>query len=305
MISGQWRPPYDVHVHPTVFSQPAFPDYALLDSGGGEKLERFGSVVLRRPDPQALWSPARPEQWERADLRFERESDRGGRWVQRDSQAARLAEWPVSWRDATFLIRPTGFKHVGLFPEQSSNWAFLVEQLEQLGRGPRLLNLFGYTGAASVVAAKAGYEVTHVDASKTSISWMQDNLRASGLPEGSLRVLLDEALAFARREVRRGSRYQGILIDPPHYGRGPRGEKWQFEEGIVPLLEAASALLGEQSFLVLSTYAIGFTPLGLSNLLQVLEGGSAVVGELALEAAGGHSLPAGLCARWSRGLSAP
>ena len=168
---------------------------------------------------------------------------------------------------------------------------------------PRLLNLFGYTGAASVLAAQAGFAVTHVDASRASLDWARINAVASGLGERGLRLVHEDALGFARREVRRGSRYAGVLVDPPHYGRGPRGEKWRLEEGLAPLIEACGRLLDERGFLVLSTYAVGYSPLALVGLLDELEGGAVEAGELALpEEASGRLLPSGFCARWSRGL---
>ncbi|MCB9915750.1 MAG: class I SAM-dependent methyltransferase [Planctomycetes bacterium] len=301
-------------MRPGVFPIPAFPAHALLDSGAGEKLERFGEVVLRRPDPQALWRRRLDDAaWARADLAFVRESDRGGRWeARRGAHAAargEAPEWRVEHAGARLWIRPTPFKHVGLFPEQAANWELVRRVGDELGAATggeaRLLNLFGYTGAASVLARRQGFDVTHVDASKVSLGWLRENLVASGLEERSVRVLLDDALAFARREVRRGSRYHVVLLDPPHYGRGPKGERWQLEEGLAPLLEAAHALLEERGLLVLSTYAVGYSPLAFQNLLDDYAGGSSSVGELALRESGegGRLLPAGFCARWWRGLA--
>jgi 23S rRNA (cytosine1962-C5)-methyltransferase len=289
-------------VRPVSFEPAPFPDHALLDSGGGEKLERFGALVLARPDPQALWrrrleAPA----WSSADLTFVRESDRGGRWEPRTHDALKNG-WTVAFEGARLRIRPTPFKHVGLFPEQAANWLWTRPLLAALGPRPRLLNLFGYTGAASVLGALWGAEVTHVDASKTVLAWTQENARLSGLAEDALRVVLDDVLAFARREVRRGARYHGILLDPPHYGRGPRGEKWQLEFGLAPLVEACGKLLAERSFLVLSCYAVGYSPLALVNLLGDLEGGDVEAGELVLREEGGaRLLPCGFTARWRRG----
>lgn len=294
-------------MQPAIFDPVPFDDYALLDSGGGEKLERFGPVVLRRPDPQAVWSRAlAPVDWESADLTFVRESDRGGRWAARrgahpDALAAN-PEWSLRFAEGRFLVRPTPFKHVGVFPEQAPNWLAVARAARALGERPRLLNLFGYTGVASVLAAQAGCEVTHVDASKTSIAWTRENAHASGLPADALRLVLDDALAFVRREVRRGARYHAVLLDPPHYGRGPKGEKWQFEDSIAPLVAAVRELLEERALAILSTYAIGFTPLALANLVTELGPGDVEAGELALASPGGRALPAGLCARWSRGF---
>jgi 23S rRNA (cytosine1962-C5)-methyltransferase len=292
-----------------VFEIPGFPGHELLDSGEGEKLERFGDIVLRRPDPQALWRRRAPaSEWKRADLCFVRESDRGGRWEARRGAApaarGKEPEWLVDYRAARFIVRPTPFKHVGLFPEQAANWELVRKASEQLGSGARLLNLFGYTGAASVLARQQGLEVTHVDASKASLAWMRENLVASGLEERSVRVILEDALAFAQREVRRGSRYNVVLLDPPHFGRGPKGERWQLEEGLAPLIDAARELLDERGLLVLSTYAVGYSPLAFQNLLDDFDGGTTSVGELALAESGDSSrqLPAGFCARWWRGL---
>lgn len=303
-------------MRPSVFPRPEFPDHALIDSGAGEKLERFGPVVVRRPDPQALWRPRRQaDVWERAHLRFERDPGSGGArgtWIPSEGAPAAARrdppEWTVRWGGLAFLVRPTPFKHVGLFPEQAANWEFVrtagARLREGLGeRSPRLLNLFGYTGAASVVAAAAGYDVTHVDASRVSIGWARDNAAASGLGEDALRVVLDDALTFARREVRRGSRYHGVLLDPPHHGKGPKGERWQFEELAADLVEVCRELLAERAFLVLSSYAFGTSPLALTGLLGAIEG-EVEAGELALaeEGEGGRLLSCGFCARLTRGL---
>ena len=301
-------------MRPARFSHPEFPDHALLDSGQGEKLERFGEVVLRRPDPQALW-PRRCDEgvWERAHLSFVRESDRGGRWVPGadapKSARGREAEWEIAWREARFLVRPTPFKHLGVFPEQAANWAWLVDLKAAFGvERPRLLNLFGYSGAASVVAALAGYEVTHVDASRTSLAWAGENAKASGLGDKPWRVLLEDAPTFAKREARRRSEYEVVLLDPPHYGRGPTGEKWDLGAGLAPLLESVGGVLSEQAAVCLSTYAVGLSPLSLVGALGVLGEGDVEAGELALpEEDGGETrprlLPAGFSARFTRGLS--
>lgn len=308
--------PYNAAMELRVFSQPPFPGYELCDSGEAEKLERFGELLLRRPDPQALWSRRRPESaWRQADLTFVRESDRGGRW-EASGAARRFAggesAWTIGYADATFVLRATPFKHVGLFPEQASNWdwvAGLRDAFEGDGdEAPRLLNLFGYTGAASVLAAQAGYRVTHVDASKTAIAWTRENVLASGLPPDALRTLADDALAFAKREVRRERTYDVVLLDPPHYGRGPKGETWQFEDDVAELVGVVRELCAKRAAVCLSTYAIGTSPTALSNLVHELGNGSVEVGELVLpdtSASGAElarPLPAGFCARWTRGL---
>ena len=298
-----------------MFPIAAFPDYALLDSGGAEKLERFGPLVLRRPDPQALWRPhLEASAWAAADLCFERDLESGGKrgtWRARAKAPAlaRASEprWEIGWRGVRCVIQPTPFKHVGIFPEQAANWD-LIERAAGCfgGAEPKLLNLFGYTGTASLVAARAGFAVTHVDASKTSLAWLRENLTASSMPADSVRIVLDDALTFALREVRRRARYAAILLDPPHFGRGPKNEVWQFEDHLTPLLEACRALLDERGFLVLSSYAIGFSPLAFQNLLAEFENGRAVADELALaqtaESATVRHLPAGFCARFVRGI---
>ena len=294
----------------SVFPHVGFPDYALLDSGGGEKLERFGDLVVRRPDPQALWPRGTAESaWSEADLTFVPDASAGGRggtWrSSRKAHGVALPEWRVRCGEATLLARPTPFKHVGIFPEQSANWELVRRARPRLEVArPRLLNLFGYTGAASIVALRAEYEVTHVDASKTSLAWARANLVASGLAEDAMRIVLDDALAFAQREARRGSRYHAILMDPPHYGRGPKGETWQFEDAIAGLVAAVRELAEDRALVVLSTYAIGTSPLSLENLLADLGRGTLESGELALpeESPRARLLPAGFCARWTRGL---
>ncbi len=298
---------------PSVFEAPRLAGYSLLDSGEGEKLERFGEVVLRRPDPQALWRRrSDASRWGEADLRFVRESDRGGRWEARPSYrvapGGEASRWVLDLGRARVWIRPTPFKHVGLFPEQAVTWSFVERLRPGLGARPELLNLFAYTGAASLLAAASGYAVTHVDASRASLDWARQNAELSGSPSDSIRWVLEDAQAFARREVRRGASYAGILIDPPHYGRGPKGEKWQLEDHVASLLEACARLLAPRSFLVLSTYAVGHSPLALVNLLREIGEGQVEAGELALPEEGpaagepARFLPCGFCARFLRGF---
>jgi 23S rRNA (cytosine1962-C5)-methyltransferase len=292
-------------MRPAVFPTVPLKDFALLDSGAGEKLERCGPYVLRRPDPQAVWSRSlSDETWQRADLVFVRESDRGGRWE--GPQARRgVPEWTIDALGATVRIRPTPFKHIGIFPEQAPNWKLVEELRPRLGAKPRLLNLFGYSGLATVLAARHGYETTHVDASKAAIAWTRENQALSGLPDSAVRVVLEDALAYARREARRGSRYEVVLLDPPHYGRGPKGETWQFEDQVAELVHAVRDVLAERSLVVLSTYAIGCTPLTFANLFAELGPGRIEAAELALtQEDGARQLPCGFCARHMRGLEA-
>ncbi|GJM21244.1 MAG: methyltransferase [Planctomycetota bacterium] len=294
---------------PAVFPPAPFDDYALLDCGRGEKLERLGPYRLRRPDPQAMWAPAAPEaEWEGADLVFEREDDRGGHWVPGPRAQQRPPErWEIACGNARFVVGPTPFKHIGLFPEQAPNWAWTAQRVAalaaSLGERPRLLNLFAYTGAATVLASQAGAFVTHVDASKPALRWARENAAASQLPRDAVRWIEDDAQQFVRRELRREKRYHGILLDPPPYGRGPSGERWVFEERIGELLaECAELLVHGPAFLLVSCYAVGTTPLSFQNLLAEFGAGELEAGELALPAEwGARSLPAGLCGRWSRG----
>lgn len=297
-------------LRPVVFPHVVIEGYELLDCGRGEKLERVGGYVLRRPDPQAMWRPSLPaEAWEGADLRFVRESDRGGRWVPGSKASREVPEsWELAHAGARLIVRPTPFKHIGLFPEQSTNWAWTAEQLAGMrankpgGTRPALLNLFGYTGAATVLASLAGAFVTHVDASRPALRWARENAARSGLASDAVRWIEDDALAFVRREARRGKRYQGILLDPPPYGRGPRNEKWEFEALIAQLLEDCATLIeAGPAFLVLSCYAVGTSPLAFVNLLADLGPGEVVAGELAIPQTGSSRLlPAGLCGRWRR-----
>ena len=296
----------------SVFPHPPLEDYQLLDSGNAEKLERFGDVVVRRPDPQALWRPRlAADDWRDSDWSFVRESDRGGRWERRGGYAAPKGgvDWDISIQDARMGLKLTSFKHIGLFPEQSANWAWLEERREALVAAgverPKLLNLFGYTGAATVLAALAGWEVTHVDASKTSISLAAENAKKSGLGERAIRWLCEDAAKFAGREVRRGNTYHAILLDPPHYGRGPKGEKWQLETGLAPLMGACQTILASEvpSALCLSTYAVGYSPLAFENMLREFPSGDIEAGELAIpEDKSERALPCGFCARWVRSV---
>ncbi len=301
-----------MRVKPATFPFPGLEGYALLNSGGGEKLERIGHQVLRRPDPQALWDPRLGKEiWRQADLRFEAESDRGGRWLGSGER-----EWSLNLvvpglkEGARVHIRPTPFRHVGLFPEQATNWLWLEEKRQVLATAgverPRLLNLFGYTGAATVLAAKAGWECTHVDASRASLDWAAANARLSDLPGDAIRWLHEDAAKFVAREARRGNVYHAILVDPPAYGRGPKSEKWLFAEGIADLLAMSLGLLtkNQPAGLVVSAYAVAFSPMLFANMLPT----GAEVGELGIPEEDHDSgefpscriLPCGFGARWWR-----
>ena len=248
---------------------PVWKDYELIDSGGFEKLERFGDFVMLRPEPQAIWNKSLPEtQWEQiATAIFRREggNEERGRWLLKPGMPER---WHISYdyKDMRLKMRLglTSFKHVGVFPEQAENWNYIYDKVsairEKINERPAVLNLFAYTGAASLAACAAGGDVSHVDSVKQVITWGRENMEASGLD--GVRWVVEDALKFVRREVRRGKTYHGIILDPPAYGRGPDGEKWILEENIGELLELCSRLLeGRDSFLVLNLYSMGFSAL--------------------------------------------
>ncbi len=290
-----------------VIATPGFADYALVDSGNGRKLERFGRFTVDRPEPQAMWQPAlEPGVWLRADAVFKSASDEedsdGGRW-RKDKPMPET--WPLRVLDATVLCRLTSFRHLGVFPEQLPHWEWMRDGLKgQRGEPPRVLNLFAYTGAASLIAARAGAEVTHVDASKRAIAWAKQNQAVSKLDEAPIRWILDDARKFVAREVRRGKTYNLILVDPPKFGRGPAGEVWDVFQHLAPLLRDCAALLASRrSALVLTTYAIRASALATDALVReclVARRGTTESGELAvIEETGGRLLPTSLYTRWT------
>jgi 23S rRNA (cytosine1962-C5)-methyltransferase len=280
-----------------------FPDYALLDSGAGRKLERFGAVVVDRPEPQALWTPRLDKRgWDKADAVFAGADDEEkGRW-RIDKPVAE--SWPVKVADVTMLCRLSSFRHLGLFPEQLPHWEWMLARLREChGERPRVLNLFAYTGAATLLAAAAGAEVTHVDASKKAIAWAKENQAASGLGAAPIRWILDDAQKFVAREARRGKTYHLILVDPPKFGRGPDGEVWDLFTHLPPLLKGCTQLLApKHAALVLTIYAIRASSLAFDQLAREVlrdRGGAFSSGELAIrEADGTRALPASLFTRW-------
>ena len=279
-------------------------DYEVLDTGDGEKLERWGEILLRRPDPQTIWPKADPGAWEKADAVYHRSEKGGGQWEFRRKLPER---WTVSHEGLRFYVRPTGFKHTGLFPEQEANWRWMGKILRESGRTDvRVLNLFGYTGGATVACAAAGARVTHVDAAKGMVQWAKENRQLSGLPETSCRWIVEDALAFVRREIRRGNRYDGILMDPPSYGRGPSGEVWKLENELYGLVETCSqALSDEPLFFLINSYTTGFQASVLSNMIGKCVtpryGGRTDSQELCLPVRTGGVLPCGASGRWERG----
>ena len=286
-----------------MFLATGWKDYEVLDTGDGEKLERWGDVILRRPDPQTIWPKADPRLWERADAVYHRSERGGGKWEFRRTLPER---WTVSWEGLRFYVRPTGFKHTGLFPEQEANWRWMGEKIRESGRKDlKVLNLFGYTGGATAACAAAGAHVTHVDAAKGMVQWARENRALSGLPEDSCRWIVEDALAFVKREIRRGHRYDGILMDPPSYGRGPSGEVWKLENELYGLVETCSRVLSEDAvFFLINSYTTGFQASVLSNMIgkcvSPLRGGRIDSRELCLPVTSGGVLPCGASGRWER-----
>jgi 23S rRNA (cytosine1962-C5)-methyltransferase len=285
-------------------------DYRLLDSGDGGKLEQVGPYRFVRPEPQALWRPALgPSEWDSADAIFAAtggEDDEGGRWrFNRELPQS----WRLEWDGMGFLSRPTPFRHLAFFPEHSVHWRFARECLAaHRGSQAEVLNLFGYTGLASLVCAKAGARVTHVDASKKAIGFARDNQAEASLSEAPIRWICDDALGFVKREIRRGRRYDGIILDPPKFGRGPNGETWKLEEMLPELLDACQQLLrtdpneraSAKGFMIATVYAVRLSYLALAQTAQqIFDGGEWQIGEMALPHAGRElSLPTAIFARW-------
>ena len=283
-------------------------DYELLDSGDNMKLERFGTVVVARPETQALWKKQRPELWETAHAEFAF-NDTKGKWnIKRPVPES----WELSWHGARFSARLTGFKHTGIFPEQAPNWEWLATHVKGFVNPssdegftkPNVLNLFGYTGIASIVAAQAGAFVTHVDASKQSLDWAHENARLSGMGEDAIRWILDDALAFVKREARRGAIYDGIILDPPAFGRGAKGEVWKIEEDFPTLLAGLKEILGDKpgSFFLVNGYAAGYAPRSFAQAVESTFGETnGECGELHIkESSSERVIPAGIYVRFVR-----
>lgn len=284
-------------------------DYELIDSGGFEKLERFGRFTLRRPEPQAVWPKnLTDKEWENSShawfkrAKGKESSDfERGEWLQKTSMPDQwFVEYHYKEMHLKFRLGMTSFKHVGLFPEQAANWNFIYDRVKTIPvQRPKVLNLFAYTGGASVAACAAGAEVTHVDSVKQVVTWARENMEASGLD--GIRWIVEDALKFVNREVKRGKVYNGIILDPPAYGRGPDGEKWVLEESIAPLMEACSKLLDpDHGFLILNLYSMGFSAVIAANLLKSYFPGLAKVdyGELLVSEKGDRNLPLSVFARF-------
>ena len=279
-------------------------DYECIDAGNGEKLERWKDVILRRPDPIALW-PIDPSDaaWEHPHAHYHRSNKGGGHWEYKE----RIPEsWTIRYRNLRFKVSPTGFKHTGLFPEQAANWDFLMDQIEQAHREIRVLNLFAYTGGATMACAAAGAkEVVHVDAAKGMVQWAKENMVLSHLEDRKIRFIVDDVLKFVEREKRRGRTYHGIIMDPPSYGRGPKGEIWKIEEQLYPLVSACMDILDEQPlFFLINSYTTGFPASVLQNILNTTvkkrhPQGRIEAGEIGLPITGSDMvLPCGIYGRW-------
>lgn len=278
-------------------------DYELLDASDGERLERWGEVILIRPDPQIIWkTPREHPMWKRAHARYLRSNTGGGRW---EEYRTVPGMWKIKYRELTFQLKTMGFKHTGIFPEQAVNWDFVMKKIREADRPVKVLNLFGYTGAATLACASAGAEVCHVDASKGMVAWARENAAASGLSDKPIRWLVDDCVKFVQREQRRGNTYDGIIMDPPSYGRGPGGEVWKLEEQLYPLVQLCVPLLSKDAlFFVLNSYTTGLSPSVmaylLGTLLQTQFGGSVSADEIGLPVTqSGLVLPCGNTAIWA------
>lgn len=276
--------------------------YQLLDSGRGSKLERVGPFVLVRPSPQAVWSPSLPDgRWQAADAVYIRSSSGGGKWK---FNRPIPEKWAIEWNGCSFYIKATGFGHLGLFPEQQESWQWIRDRVKKEKKGMQVLNLFAYTGGSTLAAAAAGAEVCHVDASKGVVEWARENAALSGLGDRPVRWIVDDVKKFIIKEIRRGRKYEGIILDPPSFGRGSKGEVWKIEEDLPKLLMQCRELLtGDPSFILLSCHSPGFTPLVLQNLVAEVTGGTKgrIYGsEMSIpESESGRLLPSGSYARWS------
>ncbi len=279
-------------------------DYELIDSSGGERLERWGDVILIRPDPQVIWNTERKDSlWHNAHARYFRSNTGGGKWQMYKKVPA---SWQIKYRDIIFNVKPMGFKHTGIFPEQAVNWDFAGDIIKKADRQLNILNLFGYTGCATIACLKAGAKVCHVDASKGMVNWAKENAVSSDVADRPVRWIVDDCAKFVSREIRRGHKYDGIIMDPPSYGRGPSGEIWKLEERIYEFVELCSGVLSENAeFVILNSYTTGLSPSVMEYLLGTVIksrfGGSVSADEIGLTVTRtGLTLPCGSTAIWRR-----
>lgn len=277
-------------------------EYEVIDCSNGEKLERWDSYTLIRPDPQVIWDTPRAHQgWKHPNAHYHRSKKGGGEWEFFDLPQ----QWSISYKELTFNLKPFSFKHTGLFPEQAANWDWFSEKIRSAGRPVKVLNLFAYTGGATLAAAAAGASVTHVDASKGMVTWAKENAKASGLQDAPIRWLVDDCKKFVEREIRRDNHYDAVIMDPPSYGRGPGGEIWKIEEAIHPLVKLCVKLLNDTPlFFLINSYTTGLQPAVLSYLLGTelkMFGGSVDAQEVGLPVnESGLVLPCGASGRWEK-----
>ena len=277
-------------------------DYEVLDTSDGEKLERWGRYILVRPDPQVIWQTARTDpRWKRYDARYVRSNSGGGRW----SEHHLPERWQIGYGPLVFNVKPMNFKHTGVFPEQAANWDYIMASIRAAGRPIRVLNLFAYTGGATIAAAAAGASVCHVDAAKGMVAWAKENARSSGLGDAPIRWIVDDCAKFVEREIRRGRQYDAIIMDPPSYGRGPSGEIWKLEQNLFPFVELTSKVLSDDPlFVIINSYTTGLAPSVLGYIMDSIFrprfGGRSECGELGLPVTdSGLTLPCGATGRWA------
>lgn len=275
-------------------------DYEILDMANGEKLERWKNIVLVRPDPQIIWkNKSFPNKWEDVNARYIRSSTGGGNW---DFNKKVPANWQIKYKDLTFNIKPMGFKHTGLFPEQAVNWDWMIYKIKYAGREIKVLNLFAYTGGATVACSYAGASVCHVDSSKGMVTWAKENIISSGLEKNPVRYIIDDVVKFVNREIRRENKYDAIIMDPPSYGRGTNGEVWKFEENIADLVELCTRVLSDKPlFFLINSYTTGISSTVLENILKlnIKAKGKLSSGELGLPMSDSNLiLPCGIYGRW-------
>ena len=277
-------------------------DYEIIDMANGEKLERWKDIILVRPDPQIIWKDKSfPNKWKDINAVYKRSSTGGGAW---DYKKKVPANWQVKYKNLTFNIKPMGFKHTGLFPEQAANWDWMIEKIKSAKREIKVLNLFAYTGGATVACLSAGASVCHVDSSKGMVSWAKENVISSSLQERPVRYIVDDVVKFVNREIRRGNKYDAIIMDPPSYGRGANGEVWKFEENICDLVELCKGVLSENPlFFLINSYTTGISSTILENILNLnitkIYGGKVTNGEVGLPMTNSKLiLPCGIYGRW-------
>ena len=279
-------------------------DYELIDSGLGKKLERYGSYLLVRPDPEALWDKKLNDDiWEKAELKFIRNEVKT-KWI---TKGGTPKSWNISFGDLNFSIKPTSFKHTGLFPEQLPNWKWMEDLItkNKKNREISVLNLFAYTGGATLACAKAGADVCHVDGSKTAVAWARENAELSGLKDAPIRWIIEDVLVFLKREIKRGRRYDAIIMDPPSFGHGPKDELWKIEEHFLMLMKLCKEILSDKPlFVVINGYTAGYSPIAYqNNLIEMMKEhkGNIEIGELVIEESDSERLlPCGIFARWSK-----